>query len=250
MKLNIKIQNFEGPFDLLLHLIKQNKMDIYNIKICEITNQYIDYLNKMSTMDLEIKSEFIVMAATLIEIKSRALLPHENKDNCDEADEFDSKKKLMDKLIEYEKFKYAALYLKERQKYVGTTFCKNAEVIEEKNNKAEDFLENVSITKLFKIYVNLIKLYNKRANHNLDISPILMREDYKIDDKIQEIKQKINERNKYKFSKLISECKNKMEIIVSFLALLELTKSRYINIYQNNNFEEIFIERVENNGKR
>ncbi|GAE02350.1 segregation and condensation protein A [Clostridium botulinum B str. Osaka05] len=106
MPLNIKIHNFDGPFDLLLHLIKKNKMEIYDVSIYEITNQYLQYLNRMEELDLEITSEFIVMAATLIEIKSKYLLPKVEEEK--EEEENDPQKELLDKLLEYKKFKAAA----------------------------------------------------------------------------------------------------------------------------------------------
>lgn len=114
MSISIKIENFEGPFDLLLYLIKKNKMEIYDIKIHDITTQYLDYINNMKEMDLDITSEFIVIAATLLEIKSKMLLPKENIDN--EDTEEDPRKYLMDKLIEYKKFKKVADWLKEKEK--------------------------------------------------------------------------------------------------------------------------------------
>jgi len=108
--LNIKISNFEGPFDLLLHLIKKNKMDIYNVKIYEITNQYIEYIKEMKELDLEITSEFIVMAATLIEFKSKMLLPKIKKEEDEDEERY--KEDLLQKLIEYKKFKKASIYFR------------------------------------------------------------------------------------------------------------------------------------------
>ncbi|NOV88853.1 chromatin segregation and condensation protein Rec8/ScpA/Scc1 (kleisin family) [Clostridium acetobutylicum] len=123
MTLNINIDNFQGPFDLLLHLIRKNKMDIYDIKIFDITNQYIQYLNEMKEMDLEITSEFIVMAATLIEIKSKYLLP-KTKEEEEEKEESDPTKELVSKLVEYKKFKLAADFLKNRELDYGEVFSK------------------------------------------------------------------------------------------------------------------------------
>ena len=125
--LNIKLQNFEGPFDLLLHLIKKNKMNIYDIKIYDITNQYIEYLKSMKEMDLELTSEFIVMAATLLEIKSKMLLP---KPKIEEEEE-DPRKFLMEKLIEYKKYKSLSNLLLERRGDDGYVFCKKPEIIED-----------------------------------------------------------------------------------------------------------------------
>ncbi|MCW8000078.1 segregation/condensation protein A, partial [Clostridium sp. cpc1] len=145
MPLNIKIHNFDGPFDLLLHLIKKNKMEIYDVSIYEITNQYLQYLNRMEELDLEITSEFIVMAATLIEIKSKYLLPKVEEEK--EEEENDPQKELLDKLLEYKKFKAAAEFFKTRQKISGTSFSKKPEIIEVKNKETttEELLKNVTM---------------------------------------------------------------------------------------------------------
>ncbi|EQB86689.1 hypothetical protein M918_13070 [Clostridium sp. BL8] len=134
MSLSIKITNFEGPFDLLLHLIKKNEMDIYNIRILEITNQYLDILKQMKEMDLDITSEFIVIAATLIEIKSKILLPKPKVENEEENEE-DAAKELINKIVLYKKFKVAAEFLLERERETGIMFSKKPEIIEEKNYK-------------------------------------------------------------------------------------------------------------------
>jgi segregation and condensation protein A len=132
MALSIKIENFEGPFDLLLHLIKKSKMSIYDIKLNEITKQYLEYLRDMKEMDLEITSEFIVIASTLLEIKSRELLPKPPKEEEEELDENDIKRQLIGKLIEYKKFKIAASFFREREINTGITFSKKPEIIEDK----------------------------------------------------------------------------------------------------------------------
>ena len=128
-KIKVKVADFEGPFDLLLHLIKKNKMDIYNVEIFKITNQYLGYLEDMKKMDLEITSEFIVIAATLIEIKSKSLLPKVKKED-DEVDEEDIEKALLEKLIIYKKIKASTEFFKKKALNVGCTYSKKAEVIE------------------------------------------------------------------------------------------------------------------------
>ena len=126
---NFKISNFDGPFDLLIHLIKKKEMNIIDVKIEEIINQYLDYIALMQELDLEITSEFIVMAATLIEIKSRSLLPKENKNNLDE-EQVDLETELKIKLIEYTKFKKVSEYFKRKDLMYGEVFTKKAEVID------------------------------------------------------------------------------------------------------------------------
>lgn len=245
MPLNIKIHNFDGPFDLLLHLIKKNKMDIYNIRIQEITNQYMEYLNKMEELDLEITSEFIVMAATLIEIKSKYLLPKQEKEEDTQAD---PTKELVDKLLEYKKFKAVAEFLKGKQKSCGICFSKKPEIIEKKEEKhtATDLLQNITLLKLYNTYNELINNYNNKMNKDIEFKGEIYLDKYKIEDKIKYIKSKIQSKEKYLFADLIKECDCKLEVVVTFLAMLELIKLKSITVYQLSNFKEIYVERIEN----
>lgn len=242
--LNIKISNFEGPFDLLLHLIKKNEMDIYNIKIYDITNQYLQYIDGMKELDLEITSEFIVMAATLLEIKSKTLLPKEKKED-DEEDEEDLKKILMNKLIEYKKFKKAAEYLGIKKGDAGFIFSKKPEIIEDKKILTnEELLKNVTMLKIYNLYNELINRYNNKKNTSNVISREIPVDKYKIEDKMKEIKEKLYRTGSTKFSDIMMECECKIEIVVTFLAILELIKDRIIKVVQEGNFQKIYIEGV------
>lgn len=242
MPLNIKIHNFDGPFDLLLHLIKKNKMEIYDVSIYEITNQYLQYLNEMEELDLEITSEFIVMAATLIEIKSKYLLPKQEEEK---EEENDPQKELLNKLLEYKKFKMAAEFFKVRQKISGISFSKRPEIIEVKNKETttDELLRNVTMLSLYNTYNDLIDQYSNKMNENLEFKGKIHLDKYKIEDKIQYIGKKINSKEKWLFSDFIKECSCKMEIVVTFLAILELIKLKTIQVYQSNNFNDIYIER-------
>lgn len=158
----IKISNFDGPFNLLLHLIKKNEMDINEIRIEEIVKQYLDYINFMKELDLEITSEFIVMAATLIEIKSKTLLPKEQKEEEDE----DPTKELLVKLNEYKKFKLIAEYFKGKDFDAGTSFTKKPEIIEDVEEIDNfNYLKNTSMLDLYNLYNKLMRLYNEKQNH-------------------------------------------------------------------------------------
>ncbi|MDU1321674.1 MAG: segregation/condensation protein A [Clostridium botulinum] len=243
MPLNIKIHNFDGPFDLLLHLIKKNKMEIYDVSIYEITNQYLQYLNRMEELDLEITSEFIVMAATLIEIKSKYLLPKVEEEK--EEEENDPQKELLDKLLEYKKFKAAAEFFKTRQKISGTSFSKKPEIIEVKNKETttEELLKDVTMLSLYNTYNDLINKYSNKMNENVEFKGEIQLDKYKIEDKIEYIGKKISSKEKWLFSDFIKECSCKMEIVVTFLAILELIKLKTIQVYQSNNFNDIHIER-------
>lgn len=241
--LNIKIPNFEGPFDLLLHLIKKNQMDIYNVSIYEITNQYLEYLKTMKEIDLEITSEFIVMAATLLEIKSKMLLPKIKKN--EEDIEEDPQKVLMEKLIEYKKFKKAAEYFRLRKGDKGLMFSKKPEVIEDKRVISnEELFKNITMLDLYNIYNELLSKYKNKQNTENIIQKEIPIDKYKIEDKIVELKKALAKSNMLKFSDIIMQCECKIEIVVTFLAVLEMVKERNIKLIQENNFDRIYIERI------
>lgn len=244
--LNIKLQNFEGPFDLLLHLIKKNKMSIYDIKIYDITNQYIEYLETMKEMDLDLTSEFIVMSATLLEIKSKMLLP---KPKIEVEEEDDPRKFLMEKLIEYKKYKKLAKLLLERRGYEGYVFCKKPETIEDtlpKDNK--DLLKNLTMLELYNIFNQLMNTYINKMNKTTVIEKQIPIDKYKIEDKLMEVRNILIKKRKLKFSDLESICSCKMEVIVTFLAVLELMKEKEVTVIQPINFDKIYIEGVAKNG--
>lgn len=247
--LNIKIENFEGPFDLLLHLIKKNEMDIYDIKIYDITTQYLKYLNEMKEMDLEITSEFIVMAATLLEIKSRMLLPTIKED--DQSDEIDDpRNELINKLIEYRKFKMVAEFLECREEKTGIVFKKKPEIIEEdKNISKEDILKGMSILQLFNLYNCLISNFKNKMNTENELDKRISLDRFKVEDKMDEIVKIIINNKKTCFSEVINNCTSKLEKVVTFLALLELIRLRLIYAIQENNFTEIYMEEISNNGQ-
>ncbi len=240
---SIKIKDFEGPFDLLLHLIKKNQMDIYNVEISKITNQYLKYIDEMKFMDLEITSEFIVVAATLIEIKSKHLLPKIKKD--EEEDEEDQEKNLIEKLILYKKIKKAAEFFKDRYVNSGELYTKKPEIIEEINltNNNEDIFKNLTLLELYNMYNNLLEIYNSKQNKANVIQKRIYVDKYKIEDKLKDLLGLIENNEVSKFSEIIDKCECKLECIVSFLALLEMVKLKKVRVYQSDSFDNILIER-------
>jgi segregation and condensation protein A len=242
MSLKIKIENFEGPFDLLLHLIRKNKMDIYDVKIYEITNQYLKYIESMKEMDLEVTSEFIVIAATLLYIKSSMLLPKSVKE---EEDEIDPKEELIRRLIEYNKFKNVAEFLAAKEMEVGIRFFKKPEIVEIKEEQSiEDLLRKVSVIDLFLIYNDIISRYSEKINDNNVIQKRIPLDRYKIEDKMEELQARIREKNIVNFTEIMNNCEYKLEIVVTFMAMLELIKTRSIKVLQDKNYEDIYIEGV------
>lgn len=240
----IKIDNFEGPFDLLLHLIKKNEMNIYNVEIYKVTNQYLQYLDKMKEMDLDITSEFIVIAATLIEIKSKTLLPKVKKEE-DEEDEEDIEKKLLEKLILYKKIKESTNFFRERYSDLGSIYTKKPEIIEEvkTETKNEDILKNVTLLDLYNIFNNLLEIYRNKQNKANVIEKKIYVDKYKVEDKLEFLTGKIQSGSVMEFDDLIAECECKIECVVTFLALLELIKQKVVRVYQASSFGNIIIER-------
>lgn len=238
-----KLKNFDGPFDLLLHLIKKHEMNINDIQIHEITKQYLEYITMMQELDLEITSEFIVIAATLIEIKSKSLLPKSL--DKDEVEEKDLTKDLMEKLMEYKKFKKIAEYLRGAELATGEVFTKKAEIIEDPKEVGfdENYLKNISMLDLYKIYNNLMRIYSEKKNATV-IEKQIRVDKYKVSEKLDIIKKSLSNEHILKFSQFIYECECKLEVIVTFLALLELVKEEYVKVIQHDNLGEIIIEKV------
>lgn len=252
MSLNIKIENFQGPFDLLLHLIKKNKMNVYDIKIYDITEQYMKYINNMKDMDLEITSEFIVMAASLMEIKSRMLLPKAKSEKIVQEDEKDPKKELINKLLKYKKFKMAAEFFKERLLNVGRMYGKMPEIIDIKNEPKdiEMVLKDINMESLYQIYKKLIDLYKNKLNQGDVVDRNIIVDEFKLEDKMDYIRKVLDNKRRVKFSTVIENCCFKIEKIVTFVALLELAKLKIVSIMQYENFDEIYIEGVVNYGEQ
>jgi segregation and condensation protein A len=244
MPLNIKLENFEGPFDLLLHLIKKNKMDIYDVRIHDITAQYLEYIRAMEEMDLEVTSEFIVIAATLIEIKSRLLLPKSTGAENPEDSEAETAEELLSKLAEYKRFKAASGYLYGRFDGAGAMYSKKAEIIEVKKKEIspEDYLNKVTMTDLFNLYFNVISLQDDKMNQNSTFKKDIPIEKYKVEEKMEQILSEISLQKRMSFSFFISECSSRNEAVTIFLALLELIKLRNLKVFQESSFSDIYIQ--------
>ena len=240
----IKVADFEGPFDLLLHLIKKNKMDIYNVEIYKVTNQYLEYLNTRKVMDLEITSEFIVVAATLIEIKSKNLLPKVKVE--EEENEEDIEIKLMERLIEYKRFKAVSEFFNDKYVSSGEVFSKKPEVIEEiKPEKVDndDIFKNITLLDLYIIYNKILENYREKQNKVNVVQKKIYVDKYKVEDKMEELLKKFNSVEVIEFNNLMKESSCKLETVVIFLALLELIKIRTIQVFQDENFSNILIKR-------
>lgn len=240
MVLSVKVDVYEGPLDLLLQLIKKAKVDIYDIPISEITDQYIEYLNKMEELDLDIASEFLLMASTLLEIKSKMLLPKRKMENDEEAMDKDPRSELVEKLIEYKKYKEFANELKEIEDKNGA-FFKPPEVIDDIES-SEVLFKNINLENLMYAFKRVIDSYEKKFNKRSTIPKDIDYDEYKIEDKMQEIKNRLLIEKRVDFKLFFENSRSKLEIIVIFLGMLELIKLREINVVQYDNFGDIIIE--------
>lgn len=239
-KYAIKIENFEGPLDLLCHLIDKNKMNIYDIKISEIADQYIEYINAMEEANLEVTSEFIIMASTLLYIKSKGLLP-----NQVENEEELTEEQLIERIIEYKKYKEITSKLKENYLEFSKRFFKIAETIELPKQKLEvEYTPDI----LPQIYQAIVERNNEKVNQNAkNIEKIAIIEKYTVASKVKEMFKELIKKQKFVFNKLysISKC-NKQEVVTAFNGLLELSRRNKVRTTQEELFADITVERAKN----
>lgn len=234
----IKIENFEGPLDLLCHLVDKNKMDICDIKIAIITDQYLEYLTKMREKNLEVTSEFIVMASKLIYLKSKSLLPSVIEENPEE-NEFD----LVKLLLEYKQYKEYTFSLRERLDVYYKRFYKMPEKVELPKAKLEkDYSPDV----IPQVYADFMKRENEKKNLQADnIKKLAISEKYTVQSKIREIIKELIKKPKFVFNKLFNtKKKEKTEVITAFLSLLELSKMSRIKVSQDSLFGDISVEKI------
>lgn len=231
---SIKIPVFEGPLDLLLHLIRQNKVDIYDIPIALITHQYLEYIEVMKELNLEIASEFLVMAATLIYIKSRMLLPPD--ETIDTGEQEDPREVLVQRLLEYQAFKEASQGLREREETWINAFARPALDKEKLSLEPELFLFDVN---LFDLVGALRKILSKAPPEMVKIT----RQTLTVKDRIALILEQMEERPTIRFDDLFAEDRTRIQIIVTFLALLEILKLGLVRAYQGEEFGAVWIMR-------
>ena len=235
----VKLEVFEGPLDLLLYLIKKEEVDIYDIPIERITNQYMEYLSLMQLLNLEVAGEFLVMAATLMYIKSRMLLPVDQQVTDSEAEEGeDPRWELIRQLVEYKKFKDAALQLGQREEEQANIFPRRGVDAAIEIDQAVPLAE-VGIFDLIGAFNEVLK----RATARSDFHEI-MEERFTVSDKIEEILYTLRDRAEMLFSELFEQASSRTEIVVTFLALLELIRLKRLKVTQHKPFGEILVIKV------
>lgn len=244
MALSVKLQVFEGPLDLLLHLIEINKIDIYDIPISLITDQYLEYIHKMQEQNMEIMSEFLVMAATLLRIKSKMLLPAEPKN--EEVPE-DPREELVERLLEHKMYKYMALELKDRQIDASKSLFKGRTlpsdmVYEEPPVDLDALVGDMDLQKLHRIFLDVLKRQEDKIDPIRSKYGRIEQEEVSLSDRIDGLLDYGKAHGKFSFRQLLSKKRSKTYVIVSFLAVLELMKSGMIKIIQEDTFGDILIE--------
>ena len=237
-KISIKINNFEGPLDLLCHLIDKNKMNIYDINLSEITDQYISYLKEQESLNLEIASEFLVMASTLLYLKSKNLLPKQEEDEEELTEE-----ELIRRIIEYKKFKEISKVFKEQYLKYSNRIFKMPENIELPKKKLEKNYESNVIPD---IYMDLIERNSVKLNQNAkNIEKIALVENYTVASKVKEMFKILVKQKRFVFNKIFSINKrNKQEVVTAFSGLLELSRRNKVETSQEKLFGDITVEKV------
>ncbi len=244
MDINFKLEAFEGPLELLLHLIAKNKMNIYDIPIAELTDQYLECIDMLDTTSMESMSEFIVMASTLLEIKSRMLLP---KPETEEEEQEDPREALINRLIEYKRFKEMADELNYRQRDAGYNYYKlpDKELIEKIRKDVpktiDDILYGANIDMLVAAFEDVLRRQEVKTDKVRAGFNSVTREIFTIEDKKKHIENLLALNRQITFKSIFRKRAGKNEIVVTFLAMLELIKIKHIFIRQEGLFGEIFI---------
>lgn len=243
MALSVKIESFEGPLDLLLHLIDVNKFNIFDIPIVEITAQYMEYLKAMETEDLNVMSEFLVMAATLLEIKAKMLLPVEVDE---EGEEIDPREDLVQKLLEYKMYKYMSYELRDRELDGGRTMYKDPTIPEEVMDYVEpvdldELLGDLTLATLNRVFQDVIRRQEDKIDPVRSKFGKLEKEEVTVEEKLETVTDYAREHKHFSFRTLLGSQKSKMQTVVTFLAVLQLIKEGILIVQQEHAFDDIMI---------
>lgn len=243
MAIPVKLEVFEGPLDLLLHLIEKNKIDIYDIPIVEVTEQYLDYIRQLETEDMNVVSEFLVMAATLIDIKCRMLLP---KEVNEDGEEEDPRAELVQKLLEYKMYKYMSFELRDRQVDAGRALFREQHLPKEVEDYRQPIdygtlLANVDLKKLHEVFQFIMKRQEDKIDPVRSTFGNIEKDEIDMDIKTVYVRQYAESHGCFSFRELLEKQHSKMEIIVTFLVILEMMKTGLIDIEQQDICGDIMI---------
>lgn len=252
MAIPVRLEVFEGPLDLLLYLIDKNKVDIYDIPIVTITNQYMEYIRELKERDMNVMSEFLVMAATLIDIKCRMLLPREVGEDGEEEDPRDE---LVQKLLEYKLVRYISVELKDRQLESGYNLFRKRAIPQEVRDYSEpvdydELVGDVNLARLNDIFKELLKRQEDKIDPVRSTFGNIEKEEVDISLKATYIEAYTREHGSFSFRSLLEKQGSKSELIVTFLVILEMIKIGKVTIEQQDTFSDIIITNNENNNER
>lgn len=247
MSLSVKLEAFDGPLDLLLHLIEKNKIDIFDIPIAEITEQYIEYVAQMETRDMDVMSDFLVMAATLLRIKSKLLLP---VTATEEEEEEDPRAELVERLLQYKMYKYASYELKDRQLDASRMLFKSSTIPPEiadyqEEVDVEELLGDVTLSRLQHIFRDLMKKQVDKVDPIRSKFGNIEKEKVSLTDRMTYIEDYAARHHSFNFKRLLEEQHSKIMLIVTFLGILELMKVGKLKILQENIFDDIIVTYVQ-----
>ena len=235
---NILIGDFEGPLDLLLHLIKKSKMEIFDIEISKITEEYIKYINSMKELNLDIASEYLVMASELIEIKSKKLLP--TKEEKEDEEDINPEEELKRRLIEYKKYKESTEVFRNLEEKRSYYYTKSPENMKKYSLEKLENDGNVNLFDLLDAFQKLLERREASKPRNTKIA----RKEMSVKERVVKIRDILRVKKKVSFIELFDDF-SKPYVVVTFLSVLEMVKGREINIKQDNNFGDIYLERVD-----
>ena len=238
MTYEVLLDEFEGPLDLLLHLIKESKVDIWDISIEDVTKQYLDYIHKMEELNLNIASEYLVMASELIEIKSKMLLPR-IKDDEDEEDELDPREALVRKLIEYEQYKKVTEDFKKLEQIRSEIYTKTPESLKEYVDENTQVVVDVTLDDMLDAFQKFLE--RKKFSQPLQTS--VTKREISVEERTASIRGILSKRKKVDFTELF-DVFTKEYIVVTFLAILEMAKKQELRITQEKTFSSIQVEGV------
>lgn len=242
MQYNFKVEAFEGPLDLLLHLINRYEIDIYNIPVAEITEQYLSYIHAMKELQLDVASEYLVMAATLLQIKSKMLLPKYEEDVEDSSEEFmeDPRQELMERLIEYKKYKQVATQLKEKEQERAQLYTRPPlDYMMFQKEEAEKLPIDVTLYDMLAAFQKLMR----RKKIQRPVTATVTRQEIPIEQRMGDVLKQLDlAGGRQSFYDLFVD-DNRDMVVVTFLAILELMKHQKIVIEQERNFDEIFLKK-------
>lgn len=247
MGIAYKLQVFEGPLDLLLHLIEKNKVDIYDIPIVTITEQYLEYVGQMQENDMDVMSEFLVMAGTLLQIKSKMLLPKEEKE---EVEEEDPRAELVRRLLEYKMYKYAALELKDMELDASRNLYKKTSIPKEVLNYKEEvdpveLVDGMTLSMLNDIFKSIMRKQVDKLDPIRSKFGTIEKEEINIEDRMIQVREQVRGLKGINFRTLLELQPTKMNIIITFMSILELMKVGAITIRQEEIFGEIVIDSLD-----